>query len=78
MRACAFPPFRAPSRFLKALPVGSLRLRTGLGKMPSGVPSALPLPLLTPSGSLGLVNYSSFLRGRGGGGADGGESSRSS
>lgn len=27
-----------------------------------GVPSALPLPLPTPSGPLGLVSYSSFQR----------------
>lgn len=41
-----FPPFRAPSRFLRALPVGSLRLRTGLGRMPSG--SLLPRPSPSP------------------------------
>lgn len=76
VRACAcFPPFRAPSRFLKALPVGSLRLRTGLGRMPSGSPLPCPSPSPPPSGPLGLVSYSSFLRGRGGGG--GGESNRS-
>lgn len=43
-----FPPFRAPSRFLKALPVGSLRLRTGLGKMPSGSPLPCPSPSPPP------------------------------
>lgn len=76
VRACAcFPPSRAPSRFLKALPVGSLRLRTGLGKMPSGSPLPCPSPSPPPSGPLGLVSYSSFPRGRGGGG--GGESNRS-
>lgn len=42
------PPFRAPSRLLRALPVGNLRLRTGLGRMPSGSPLPRPSPSPPP------------------------------